>query len=299
MKVLLFSLLSAIAGIAIYAENPVGYSYTPLVREGVEWGYKWTYYPLKEGSYYLQLSGDTLINSKTYKVCYRYATVDFQKEDAMVYGFVREEGKRIYAIGRRVPNGTSIDMYNYYDKDALEERLIYDFDWKIGDTYRPAADETYITITGIKYVKVNGKKRKAFFATLNGATSESLFAIEGIGFIGSRPFEADMMNPNLDECACMPEYVVELEFMQKTDDRFHYEFRRDDFDFSFGSAESINPDRLTASLADTSGRIVAAATMEDGTTAINVAQLPEGIYIATLKSDKELILSEKILVSHR
>ena len=120
MKVLLFSLLSAIAGIAIYAENPVGYSYTPLVREGVEWGYKWTYYPLKEGSYYLQLSGDTLINSKTYKVCYRYATVDFQKEDAMVYGFVREEGKRIYAIGRRVPNGTSIDMYNYYDKDALE-----------------------------------------------------------------------------------------------------------------------------------------------------------------------------------
>lgn len=48
-----------------------------------------------------------------------------------------------------------------------------------------------------------------------------------------------------------------------------------------------------------SGRIVAAATMEDGTTAINVAQLPEGIYIATLKSDKELILSEKILVSHR
>ena len=162
MKVLLFSLLSAIAGIAIYAENPVGYSYTPLVREGVEWGYKWTYYPLKEGSYYLQLSGDTLINSKTYKVCYRYATVDFQKEDAMVYGFVREEGKRIYAIGRRVPNGTSIDMYHYYDKDALEERLIYDFDWKIGDTYRPAADETYITITGIKYVKVNEKKRKRF-----------------------------------------------------------------------------------------------------------------------------------------
>ena len=122
-------------------------------------------------------------------------------------------------------------------------------------------------------MEVNGKKRKAFFATLNGATSESLFAIEGIGFIGSRPFEADMMNPNLNECACMPEYVVELEFMQKTDDRFHYEFRRDDFDFSFGSAESINPDspglrlsadnlyfnapnpdRLTASLADTSGR---------------------------------------------
>lgn len=60
-----------------------------------------------------------------------------------------------------------------------------------------------------------------------------------------------------------------------------------------------NPDRLTASLADTSGRIVAAATMEDGMTAINVAQLPEGIYIATLKSGKELILSEKILVSHR
>lgn len=180
MKVLLFSLLSAIAGIAIYAENPVGYSYTPLVREGVEWGYKWTYSPLKEGSYYLQLSGDTLINSKTYKVCYRYATVDFLKEDAMVYGFVREEGKRIYAIGRRVPNGTSIDMYNYYDKDALEERLIYDFDWKIGDTYRLAADEPYITITGIKYVEVNGKKRKAFLQPSTGLLPKVFLPLKGL-----------------------------------------------------------------------------------------------------------------------
>lgn len=180
MKVLLFSLLSAIAGIAIYAENPVGYSYTPLVREGVEWGYKWTYYPLKEGSYYLQLSGDTLINSKTHKVCYRYATVDFQKEDAMVYGFVREEGKRIYAIGRRVPNGTSIDMYNYYDKDALEERLIYDFDWKIGDTYRLAADEPYITITGIKYVEVNGKSERHFLQPSTGLLPKVFLPLKGL-----------------------------------------------------------------------------------------------------------------------
>lgn len=123
MKVLLFSLLSTIAGIAIYAENPVGYSYTPLVREGVEWGYKWTYYPLKEGSYYLQLSGDTLINSKTYKVCYRYATVDFQKEDAMVYGFVREEGKRIYAIGRRVPNKSRQPGTAPVGRQSLLQRL--------------------------------------------------------------------------------------------------------------------------------------------------------------------------------
>lgn len=180
MKVLLFSLLSAIAGIAIYAENPVGYSYTPLVREGVEWGYKWTYYPLKEGSYYLQLSGDTLINSKTYKVCYRYATVDFQKEDAMVYGFVREEGKRIYAIGRRVPNGTSIDMYNYYDKDALEERLIYDFDWKIGDTYRLTADEPHITITGIKYVEVNGKSKRRFLQPSTGLLPKVFLPLKGL-----------------------------------------------------------------------------------------------------------------------
>lgn len=180
MKVLLFSLLSAIAGIAIYAENPVGYSYTPLVREGVEWGYKWTYYPLKEGSYYLQLSGDTLINSKTYKVCYRYATVDFQKEDAMVYGFVREEGKRIYAIGRRVPNGTNIDMYNYYDKDALEERLIYDFDWKIGDTYKLAADEPYITITGIKYVEVNGKSERRFLQPSTGLLPKVFLPLKGL-----------------------------------------------------------------------------------------------------------------------
>lgn len=318
MKALLFSSLFAIAGIAIHAEEPIGYQYTPLVREGVEWGYHWTYHPLKEGSYYLQLSGDTLINSKTYKVCYRYATVDFRKEDAMVYGFVREEDKRVYAIGRRVPDGTRGDMFNWHDKDAFEERLIYDFDWKIGDTYCPTTDEQGITITGIKYVAVNGKKRKAFFARPNGATIDGLFAIEGLGFVSSRLFEADMMNPNLNECACMPEHVVELEFLQKTDDRFHYEFRREDFDFSFGTAESVSADspelhmtngllsikcpdsdRLTASLTDMSGRIAASSAMKDGMETINVAGLPEGIYIATLESDKGIVLSEKIIVNHR
>lgn len=76
-------------------------------------------------------------------------------------------------------NGTAHRRRNYYDKDALEERLIYDFDWKIGDTYRLAADEPYITITGIKYVEVNGK-RKAFFATLNGDTSEVFLPLKGL-----------------------------------------------------------------------------------------------------------------------
>lgn len=180
MKVLLFSLLSAIAGIAIYAENPVGYSYTPLVREGVEWGYKWTYYPLKEGSYYLQLSGDTLINSKTYKVCYRYATVDFQKEDAMVYGFVREEGKRIYAIGRRVPNGTSIDMYNYYDKDALEERLIYDFDWKIGDTYRLQQTSHTSPSLGLNMWRSTEKSERHFLQPSTGLLPKVFLPLKGL-----------------------------------------------------------------------------------------------------------------------
>ena len=311
-------MLFAIAGIAIYAEEPIGYQYTPLVREGVEWGYRWTYHPLKEGSYYLQLSGDTLINGETYKICYRYATVDFRKEDAMIYGFVREEGKRVYAIGRRVPDGTRGDMFNWFDNENMTERLIYDFDLKIGDTYCPTVENLDITITGIKYVTINSKKRKAFFARLNGGGAEWLFAIEGLGFVGSRPFEADMMNPNLEGCACMPEHVVELEFQQKTDDRFHYEFRRDDFDFSFAASESVdadspelhlsgdilsfsNPDsgRLTASLTDMYGRIAASTTMKGGMATISVADFPEGIYIATLESDKGIVLSEKVLVRHR
>lgn len=180
MKVLLFSLLSAIAGIAIYAENPVGYSYTPLVREGVEWGYKWTYSPLKEGSYYLQLSGDTLINSKTYKVCYRYATVDFQKEDAMVYGFVREEGKRIYAIGRRVPNGTRIDMYNYYDKDALEERLIYDLTGK-SEIHTDLQQTRHTSPSlGLNMWRSTGKSERRFLQPSTGLLLKVFLPLKGL-----------------------------------------------------------------------------------------------------------------------
>ena len=62
--------------LSTHSEEPADYEYVPTVREGIEWTYNWNYNsPYKEGQYYLQFSGDSVINGKTYKVCYRYATV--------------------------------------------------------------------------------------------------------------------------------------------------------------------------------------------------------------------------------
>lgn len=62
-------------GLRLGAEAPADYEYVPLVREGVEWVYDWTYYNQTIGGrFFLQFSGDSIINGKTYKVCYRYHT---------------------------------------------------------------------------------------------------------------------------------------------------------------------------------------------------------------------------------
>ena len=69
------AVLALFFGFANGANDPEDYEYVPVVRETVGWIYDWqTKPPMKMGKYFLTFSGDSVINGKTYKVCYRYQT---------------------------------------------------------------------------------------------------------------------------------------------------------------------------------------------------------------------------------
>ena len=84
------------------------YEYVPLVREGIEWGYK-------NGEIY-RFIGEEIINGKVYKQLGN-SSRDYP-DSYKIAGYAREENKVVYRL---------------YSKDA-EEVPIYDFNVKqVGD----------------------------------------------------------------------------------------------------------------------------------------------------------------------
>ena len=120
-------------------------AYVPLVREGVKWVYNDEYNDFDEvtingwvvnRNYTIEFKGDTIIDGKTYKKCYRQSDVDLNgKQNAMFcsdtepVAFVREENGVVYSINK-------VDNYIWepylimlrpdfnYDSN---EQVIYDF----------------------------------------------------------------------------------------------------------------------------------------------------------------------------
>ena len=74
------------------------YEYVPLVREGAEWGY-FTGDTAEEVDFYrLRLSGEEEINGNVYKKCWYYTDCEFSESTAALYGYLREENKRVYVL---------------------------------------------------------------------------------------------------------------------------------------------------------------------------------------------------------
>lgn len=217
-------------GLRLGAEAPADYEYVPLVREGVEWVYDWTYYNQTIGGrFFLQFSGDSIINGKTYKVCYRYHTPELNKEDAFIEGFAREEDKRVYVIGRRVPDGGTDNSYTAYDDRHKEEFLAYDFNVDLNGYVRLPNEQEY-PIDRIDYVRIGGKLRKAYYA-YSGSVGHTLWAIEGIGYATKRQVDGDLISPYLTACACFPTYTSCLAYVHQVGSDTEWGYSHDDFDF--------------------------------------------------------------------
>jgi hypothetical protein len=90
----------------------------------------------------MQISGDVVIDGKTYKPCYfYYASESFDKENMSPDAYIRIENKKVYMLKARndksvIPQNQS---YGLYDKEIL----IYDFNKYIADSYSIASDEDY------------------------------------------------------------------------------------------------------------------------------------------------------------
>lgn len=287
------------------------YEYVPVVRKGVEWGYVASYHFPPGAEYYrLQLKGDTVINDKTYKRCYAYQTATLDIETATLHGFLREEDKRVYFI----PNpeeenltGIWILLKLIYEGYGDEERMIYDFNLNVGDTFCPAGHP--VNIVDVSMVEVDGKLRKYFKDEYDAYSF-----LEGTGAAGSMcgelayPFTDWMTNGA----------IVHFNFERNVaDGRIVYKSEEfDDRDPTCSgvaattmqapaititvagkivTATSSGNGTITATIHDINGRTVATAQSADGSLTVDMAGFTPGIYIVTATTATDRITRKIIL----
>ncbi len=313
MKTIISDILAIIIvslTVMIGRAQEVEYKYVPIVREGVEWGYVASYHFPPDAEYYrLQLKGDTVINGKTYKRCYAYQTATLNIEIATLHGFLREEDKRVYFI----PNleeenltGIWILLKFIYEEYGDDERMIYDFNLNVGDTFEPA--DLLINITDISLVEVDGIMRKRFH---DGNTATNAYSfIEGAGAVGNMcgelvyPFTDWMTNGA----------IVRFNFERNVaDGRIVYKSEEFDDGDPTCAGESVTAvmqspaititvagktvtasasgnGTITATIHDINGRTVATAQSADGSLTVDMAGFTPGIYIvtATTANDRKI-----------
>ena len=151
------------------------YEYTPLVREGAEWGYFIGDTAEDVNFYRLRLSGEEEINGNIYKKCWCYTDCEFSESTAVLCGYLREENKRVYVLYQ----------------NAGSEYLLYDFNLQEGDEYgqHPWFNGTVtLPIESVDYVLTTEGLRKRYFVGSN------VCYIEGIGIVGTHL--GDMLRPN-------------------------------------------------------------------------------------------------------
>ena len=161
-------------GNPIYIRQDI-YEYTPLVREGAEWGYFIGDTAEEVDFYRLRLSGEEEINGNIYKKCWCYTDCEFSESTAVLCGYLREENKRVYVLYQ----------------NAGSEYLLYDFNLQEGDQYGQHPwfnGDVTLPIESVDYVLTTEGLRKRYFVGSN------VCYIEGIGIVGTHL--GDMLRPN-------------------------------------------------------------------------------------------------------
>ena len=187
-KILILSLL-ALLGFSLGISQD--YEYVPFVREGVKWECCFHYddYENPDNSivsnYTLEISGDAVINGKTYKVMHKYSGEGIDWENDTVPVYLREEDKVVYGI---VPDGKAyfecpVGFLGDDASSALvssgEEFVLYDFnDFEsfIQTIYNPTP---YLSTVIPHMVKVGGQEAMRYIFR-RGRSDKC--CTEGIGY---------------------------------------------------------------------------------------------------------------------
>ncbi len=164
VKILIISILFSIFTICAFGQD-----YYPLIQEHNTWNvisvagfiFDTTYSTIT-----YKLTGDTIINAKTYKKL--YASEEEQAVNWSLWGFMRED--------------TDKKVWIRWHQDE-EEFLAYDFSIDVGDSVLVGVDNPeYLHVDSISEVVINQNPRKKFWlSAVNYPTYYKEIWIEGIG----------------------------------------------------------------------------------------------------------------------
>lgn len=189
-KTLLITILTLLGMTQAAAQE---YEYVPFVREGVKWICDEPYsHVVYFGHHYftLELSGDTVINGKSYKAMHKYSGDAINKLNDTIPVYLREDNKVVYGI---VPDGKTypdcpVGM-NWWPEareviESGQEFILYDFNDPVNfikNNFKYPVEGTpngyYVRYVLTDQIDVAGKE-------VNCYTFDSSFVIEGIGCDG-------------------------------------------------------------------------------------------------------------------
>ncbi len=177
--------------------------------------------------YYVKFDGAEEINGKTYHrlVSFKKASYDYDSasqpylfdivNDYYAHeGYLREEDGKVYTLLRNVRNSDEYNFEELYIPGGniehpadLEEKLLYDFTCKEGETYtglhidREAAEMNYI-VKSIESIKIDGEDYRIQRICPDWIDYNGEPVIEGIG-IGSYGCLTTINFLNVPTCPCM------------------------------------------------------------------------------------------------
>ena len=239
-------LLIALLGFSqLYADE-----YIPLLREGVKWvcvetkevtdsDYPFTDPIVYTRFYTLELIGDTIIEGRTYKKCYRYSDVEWN--DNVIWlacsttepiALLREEGRTVYAYNR--------DDYFYISSRSMTDFLF----WSMDDWYYDGEidmklyefDENgHFQFEGSKPFLNQESEVYSFVHSYLGA-EQGLF-VEGVGF--DSDIFGDLLWPYIESASFMSNYrYLGLHHIEDADGNIIYRGR------AYPSAGDVNGDGI-------------------------------------------------------
>ena len=177
-KILFYIIIISIKG--IFAQT---YQYIPIPDSGAIWSEVYYFgepYPdtvLKPPSYerFTVNGEDTIINGKTYNKLYMFYNNEFNLNNSIYIGGIREENKKVYLFcDSAIHEGKS--FYSSYSN----EHIIYDFNLNVGDTFyyeNKNIEQAYKIVTNIDSILIDNTYRKRFYFY------NLPFWVEGIGNI--------------------------------------------------------------------------------------------------------------------
>lgn len=222
-RLFLFLYLVFVATVSVKAEE-----YKSMIRYDRVWEHISIYYNSKT-VYYTKFDGPEEINGKTYHrlVSFRKASYDYDA-DGMIYlfdvdegyfqheGYMREEDGKVYTLVTDMVHddyGVYGKFYIPTDNDAhpadLQEKLLYDFTCKEGESYIGLivdgyhADEITYKVKSIEFIDIDGEQyRRLVVCPKDYNEYLELPMVEGIGIVSEY---GCLTTINIDQpsCPCM------------------------------------------------------------------------------------------------